>query len=96
MPFYESTRKLMECDGYLPGQCPCTQDNQVLDDTAILPEEEMEEADQAHCDARTQKKADEPGKPKFKFSGGTCEVGGCASGYMPNKEKTGCIQMPKK
>lgn len=93
MPYYESTRKLMECDGYPPGECPCTQqqDDQVNDDeVAVLPE-----ADQSHCDAKTHKASDTPGKPKYKFAGGACEVGGCASGYMPNKDKTGCIQMPK-
>lgn len=69
--------------------CPCMQ-NQT--DGAI----EIEEADQEHCNAKTQKKASEPSKPKFKFSGGTCEVSGCAPGYIPNKEKTGCVLIPKK
>lgn len=79
-PFYESTRKKML---ECSTQCSCN-------------ESELEEADQAHCDARTQKKASDPSKPKFKFAGGACEVGGCASGYIPNKDKTACIQMPKK
>jgi hypothetical protein len=57
---------------------------------------EIEEADAEYCNLKTQKKANQPGKPKFKFSGGTCEVTSCSPGYIPNKDKTDCILMPKK